>query len=1016
MKKINKKILFSFLISLLFVNKNIAQTTLVAAGSSWKYLDNGSNQGTSWIGPGFSDVSWKSGNAELGYGDGDEVTVVGYGPNSKSKYITTYFRKTISVANASAYGSYTLNVKRDDGIIVYINGVERYRNNMPAGTIGYTTWASTTCADDGETWYTATLPSGSLVTGSNTIAVEVHQCYPDNSDVTFEFELLGTAATDVTAPTISALAPADNTTSVSASSNLVLTFNENIQKGSGNITVKEGGVVTQTINVTSSTVTVSGATVTIDPSNFANSGAVNIEMPAGVFKDIAGNNFAGITSTTSWNFSVAAAADVTAPTISSLSPADNATSVSAAANLVITFNEAVQKGTGNITVKEGGVIKQTIAVTSSTVTVSGAVVTIDPSNFTNSAAVNIEMPAGTFKDIAGNNFAGITSTTAWNFSVETTGRTTTLSRGPYLQMGTPNSIVIRWRSGTAVDSKVSYGLTAGSLTSSVSSATSVTDHEIQLTGLTPNTKYFYSVGSSSQVLQGDANNYFVTAPTVGTEKKTRIWVNGDCGNNSTNQKNVRDKFISYMGANYTDVWLLLGDNAYENGTDSEYQTKFFDIYKDKMLKQTVLWPSPGNHDYANSSTRANDHVIPYFDMFTLPKSAQAGGVASNTEAFYSYNHANIHFISLDSYGKEGNTYKLYDTLGPQVLWLKKDLAANTQKWTIVYWHHPPYSMGSHNSDTESDMYRVRQNLLTILERYKVDLILCGHSHNYERSKLMKGHFGNESTFSSSLHNISSSSGKYDGSSASCPYVKTSASSYNGTVYVVAGSSGQLSSTMQASFPHAAMYYSSNTYAGSMVLEIEANRLDAKWVCTDGTIKDNFTIEKDVSIKKNISIVRGNSTTLSASWIGNYSWTTGATTRAITVAPTATTTYVARDGMNCLADTFNVTVTAARPMAAASTMLTAQSAVLKTLALKVYPNPVTSQSKIEISTPQAGSISLEIFDITGRKIKSLISNTETNGTYNYVLNAGDEQLREGVYMLKLAFGKQQLVQKIMVHKN
>lgn len=136
-----------------------AQTTLIATGTSWKYLDNGSNQGTTWYGTGFNDASWASGNAQLGYGDGDEATTISYGSNSSAKYITTYFRKTISVADASVFSNYTLNVKRDDGVVVYINGTEKYRNNMPTGTVTYTTGASTTCSDDGGTFQTTTLAS-----------------------------------------------------------------------------------------------------------------------------------------------------------------------------------------------------------------------------------------------------------------------------------------------------------------------------------------------------------------------------------------------------------------------------------------------------------------------------------------------------------------------------------------------------------------------------------------------------------------------------------------------------------------------------------------------------------------------------------------------------------------------------------------------------------------------------------------------------------------------------------------
>ena len=108
-------------------------TTLIPFGSTWKYLDNGTNQGTAWQGIGFNDAAWATGNGQLGYGDGDEATTVSAGCTPVAtcgpKYITTYFRKVINIADVSIYGGYTLNVKRDDGVIVYINGVEVFRNN-----------------------------------------------------------------------------------------------------------------------------------------------------------------------------------------------------------------------------------------------------------------------------------------------------------------------------------------------------------------------------------------------------------------------------------------------------------------------------------------------------------------------------------------------------------------------------------------------------------------------------------------------------------------------------------------------------------------------------------------------------------------------------------------------------------------------------------------------------------------------------------------------------------------------
>src|SRR6185295_4884420 len=131
--------LFVFIVAMI---ESTAQTILVSYNSSWKYLDNGTNQGTAWRATAFSDAAWASGNAQLGYGDGDETTVVSYGTNASSKYITTYFRKAVTIVNAAQYSGYTVNVKRDDGIVIYVNGTEVYRNNMPTGTISAATLAS----------------------------------------------------------------------------------------------------------------------------------------------------------------------------------------------------------------------------------------------------------------------------------------------------------------------------------------------------------------------------------------------------------------------------------------------------------------------------------------------------------------------------------------------------------------------------------------------------------------------------------------------------------------------------------------------------------------------------------------------------------------------------------------------------------------------------------------------------------------------------------------------------------
>src|SRR6187397_850017 len=103
-----------------------------------------------------------------------------------------------------------------------------------------------------------------------------------------------------------------------------------------------------------------------------------------------------------------------------------------------------------------------------------------------------------------------------------------VTRGPYLQLGTPTSIVVRWRTDVASDSRVQYGPAPGSLTSAANHSTVTTEHEVTVTGLSPETQYYYSVGSTTTVMAGnDANHFFVTFPPTGTAAPTRIWVLGD---------------------------------------------------------------------------------------------------------------------------------------------------------------------------------------------------------------------------------------------------------------------------------------------------------------------------------------------------------------------------------------------------------------------------------------------------------------------------------------------------------
>ena len=165
--------------------------TLIDKRSVWTYLDNGSNQGTAWRAASFNDATWASGAGQLGYGDGDEATVVRFGPNASTKYTTTYFRKAIPVDNPALFTSLLINLLRDDGAVVYLNGVELARSNMPTGTVSSSTRAPSAVGAAAEsTYYPFTVNTAALRAGVNVIAVEIHQSAPDSSDLSFDLELI----------------------------------------------------------------------------------------------------------------------------------------------------------------------------------------------------------------------------------------------------------------------------------------------------------------------------------------------------------------------------------------------------------------------------------------------------------------------------------------------------------------------------------------------------------------------------------------------------------------------------------------------------------------------------------------------------------------------------------------------------------------------------------------------------------------------------------------------------------
>lgn len=424
------------------------------------------------------------------------------------------------------------------------------------------------------------------------------------------------------------------------------------------------------------------------------------------------------------------------------------------------------------------------------------------------------------------------------------GLTTELRRGPYLQRGSSTSMLIAWRTGLASDSKVFFGPSPDHLAQSAEAPEITYDHRVELQGLSPDTTYYYAVGSSAGVLFGDESTFFHTAPEPGSTRPLRLWVIGDSGRADINAQAVYGAFRTWNAGRPLDGWLMLGDNAYPSGTDRQYEAAVFDMYPE-FLRQLCLWPIYGNHDGVVAS--AITQTGPYFEIFEPPTQGESGGLPSGTEAYYSFDLGNLHVAVLDSYQSSRAPN------GAMAAWLDADLAATGAEWLVVAFHHPPYSKGSHDSDTEVELQEMRQNFGPIFESRGVDLVLSGHSHGYERSMLIDGHYGLSTSFGAPFIK-NPGDGHLDGDG---PYAKPAGVvPHEGTVYQVVGISSSYSEG--GSLNHPAMIYNYRKL-GSVLLEVAGSRLDSRVIDVSGREIDHFTIVKGADPCPQVAVVPAGAT-------------------------------------------------------------------------------------------------------------------------------------------------------------
>lgn len=289
-----------------------------------------------------------------------------------------------------------------------------------------------------------------------------------------------------------------------------------------------------------------------------------------------------------------------------------------------------------------------------------------------------------------------------------------LPRRPYLQRMTAGSVDLVWTTNSQVNSGAvvvagAGGVIAARATATRDASATLPSGGVQwraaVTGLEPDSLYCYEVQADGALVARDG---FRTAPEPGSARPVRFVAFGDSGNGSADQIAV----LEQVGAVPFDFMLHLGDIGYESGKRAELEAYFFRIYAD-LLASFPVFPASGNHEYST------EDAAPFREAFVLPENGAPAGI----ERWYSYDWGDVHMVALDS-----------ERVGaPQADWLDADLTANHLPWTIVYFHRPPFSSGSHGGDAN-----VQRILVPLFVKHRVPLVLTAHDHDYERTKPQDG--------------------------------------------------------------------------------------------------------------------------------------------------------------------------------------------------------------------------------------------------------------------------------------
>ncbi|MGJ8696740.1 MAG: metallophosphoesterase [Verrucomicrobiaceae bacterium] len=432
---------------------------------------------------------------------------------------------------------------------------------------------------------------------------------------------------------------------------------------------------------------------------------------------------------------------------------------------------------------------------------------------------------------------------------------TSFSRDPYVQLATDTSMTVVWRTDEEINPALRFGTSPDNLDQVLSDDHLATrlhpslggeapifkdalertrQYEASICGLQPNTTYYYAIFDGDNRLTAEDESFrFKTHPVPGSDAPVYFWVVGDSGTGGEAQAKVHDAMVKHNKekGRELDLYIHVGDMAYGSGTNQEFSDRFFKMYE-PTIRNTVCWAAMGNHE--GRTSKGESGVGPYYDAYVCPTRAEAGGVPSGKEAYYSFDYGKVHFICLDSHDLDRRPS------GAMAQWLKADLEKTKADFLVAYFHHPPYTKGSHDSDTEGQLIEMREHIMPILESGGVDIVFTGHSHIYERSMLIDGAYDTPTVADGVV--LDDGDGDPEGDGA---YRKSEGlNPHNGVVQIVAGHGGT-GVRRKGTSPIMKRIIVEN---GSCLISISGDTLNAQMLNIDGVIRDNFAITKKGTVE------------------------------------------------------------------------------------------------------------------------------------------------------------------------